>query len=68
LARRGADAICLRLQSDDAGQEIDDPSTVAQPLGSFTHCIETALEIDRDLLVERRIVAVGDFGKSRSSA
>jgi len=59
----GIDAVGLQLGPDHAGREIDDPSAVAQPLRGFAHGVEAALEIDRDLLVEQRIVAVGDFGK-----
>ena len=57
---RGIDAVGLKLGADDAGREIDDPAAVAQALGGFAHRVESALEIDRDLLVEQRVVAVGD--------
>jgi hypothetical protein len=45
LARGGVDAIRLQLQSDGAGREIDDPSTVAQPLGGSRIALKLPLRL-----------------------
>ena len=60
---RGIDAVGLELGADDAGGEIDDATAVAQAPRRLPHPVKAALEIDRDLLVERSVIAVGDFRK-----
>ena len=60
---RDIDAVSLEPGADDAGREIDDASAVAQPARRLAHGVEAALQIDRDLLVEGRVIGVGDLAE-----
>ncbi|CAM2167830.1 hypothetical protein PSAC2689_170071 [Paraburkholderia sacchari] len=63
--RGGVDRVARHCERLNAAGEVDDAAAGAQLLRGHTQCVESALQVDRDKLVEQRIVSIGKRDESR---
>src|SRR4051812_22397854 len=64
---RGIDGIGRLIEPDHAGGEADDPSAVTEALRCFTHAVEYALQVDRDLAIDQFVAGLDDRREEHNS-
>src|SRR6202011_6276448 len=63
----GVDGLGVLIEPDHAGGEADDPSAATETLSCFTHAVEYALQVNRDLAIDQFVAGLGDRREEHDS-
>src|ERR1700737_313082 len=63
----GVDGVGRLIEPDHAGGEADDPSAATETLSCFTHAVEYALQVNRDLAIDQFVAGLGDRREEHDS-